>query len=262
MNDFVVLAGVLALVVSLTVLAVAIRRSARLPQIESREDALALRVADLETQIERLEGTIATLQTLLYDRQRMIDQLTERVRQLEHGATAGGWTDTPPQRQRRSVLAVGIGQDQGLEQDLAALRGVCGVQLAVLRDVSKASLEALLERHRANGFPVRYLHLAVHAGQDGLALADGLADGLWLSRHLDGVEVLVIAGCESDRVGDLLSVVRHPITMRAEIEHRDAAIFTRAFWTEVGAGAPVDAALEEALRRSPSEVREMVEAHW
>lgn len=260
--DEVILFGAGALLVSLGALVVAVRRSATLPLYESREEALAQRVADLEAQIGRLEGTIATLQGLLYDRQSRIEQLTERVRQLESGAAAGGRPPTSGQRQRRSVLAVGIGQDAQLEQDLAALRGVAGLQLAVLRDVSRSGLEALLERHRANGFPVRYVHLAVHASHEGLLFGDGLADGLWLSRHLDGVEVLVIAGCESDRVGDLLSVVPYPVTMRAEITHRDAAIFSRAFWTEIGQGALVDNALEEALRRSPSEVREMVEAHW
>lgn len=257
----VILFGAGALLVALAALAVAIRRSAAMPQYESREAALAQRVADLEAHISRLEGTISTLQTLLYDRQQKIDQLTERVRQLEHGAAAGSRTENPPQRQRRSVLAVGIGEDRELEQDLAALRGI-GFQLATLRNVSRGDLEALLERHRSNGFPLRYLHLAVHANHNGLLFKDGLADGLWLSEHLDGVEVMVIAGCESDRVGDLLGVVPYPITMRAEITHRDASIFARAFWSAVAQGATADDALETALKRSPSAVQEMVEPHW
>lgn len=253
MNN-VILMGVAALVVSLVALAVAVWRSAALPAYESREEALARRVA-------HLESTVQTLQDMLLQKQQEVNELKERIRQLEHGAAASARTASPSQRQRKPVLAVGLGTDDRLEVDLAALRGVAGLQLVVMRDVSKGSLETLLERHRANGLPVRYLHLAVHAGHDGLVFSDGLADGLWLSRHLEGVEILVLAGCESDRVADLLSVVNAVVSMRDEIEHRDAAIFTRAFWTAVAGGSDVETALDAALERSPSVVAEMVELH-
>jgi len=244
------LIGIGALVILVVALAVVLRRVSNVPE----EEALEKRISDLERDIQ-------ALQRMLTQKQNEIDRLTERIRQLENGVVLPV-EPTARQRRRRPVLVLGIGTDRMLEADLVALRGVHELQLAVLRDVSRRSMEALLERHRANGFPVRYLHLAVHACDDGLAFADGLADGLWLSRHLSGVEVLVIAGCQSAEVGDLLSVVPYTITMRDEIDNRDASIFSRAFWTEIGHGASVDAALAEALRRSPSVVTEMVEAHW
>lgn len=253
MNN-VILTGVAALIVSLVALVVAVWRSAALPAYESREEALARRVADLES-------TVKTLQTMLYDKQREVIELTERIRQLEHSAVVASRTDSPTQRQRKPMLVVGIGTDRMLETDLAALRSVSGFQLSVLRDVSRVSLETMLERHRANGFPVRYVHLAVHAGPTGLLFSDGLADGLWLSRHLDGVEILVLAGCESDRVADLLGVVGAVVSMRDEVENRDASIFTRAFWSAVVGGSDVETALAAALERSPSAVAEMVELH-
>lgn len=254
MNN-VILTGVAALIVSLVALVVAVWRSAALPAYESREEALSRRVADLES-------TVKTLQTMLYDKQREVIELTERIRQLEHSAVAAPATERPAHRQRKPILAVGIGTDRMLEADLAVLRGVPEVQLMALHDVSMRSLETLLERQRAKGSPVRYLHLAVHAGPQGVLFSDGIADGLWLSQHLSGVEIMVIAGCESAEVSDLLSVVTYPISMRDKIDNRDATIFARAFWTEIGRGATADDALGEALRRSPSAVAEMVEAHW
>lgn len=251
-----------AVVLGIVAMIFAVRRQRRDDERQKLNGALyQSREQQLEARVALLERDIAGLQRMLTEKQTEIDRLKERLRQLEHGAVAPAQTENPPQRQRKNVLVVGVGSDAALEVDLAALRGVAGLQLAVLRNVSKSSLEALLERHRANGFPVRYLHLAVHASHEGLAFDDGLADGLWLSRHLAGVEVLVLAGCESDHVGDLLSVVPAVISMRDEIENRDASIFSRAFWTAIAQGLDVTAALDEALSRSPSQVSEMVELH-
>lgn len=258
-SDFI---AAFAVVVGIVALVLSVHRQRRDDERRARNGATyQSREKQLETRVALLERDIAGLQRMLTEKQNEIDRLTERIRQLEHGAVAASRTDQPSQRQRKNVLVVGVGSDAALEVDLAALRGVAGLQLAVLRNVSKSSLEALLERHRANGFPVRYLHLAVHASHEGLAFDDGLADGLWLSRHLAGVEVLVLAGCESDHVGDLLSVVPAVISMRDEIENRDASIFSRAFWTAIAQGLDVTAALDEALSRSPSQVSEMVELH-
>lgn len=250
-----------AVVLGIVAMIFAVRRQRREDEQRKLSGArYQTREQQLEARVALLERDIAGLQRMLTEKQTEIDRLKERIRQLEHGAAAQT-ENPPPQRQRRNVLVVGVGNDPALEVDLAALRGVAGLQLATLRNVSKASLEALLERHRANGNPVRYLHLAVHASHDGLLLADGLADGLWLSRHLAGVEILVLAGCESDRVGDLLSVVPAVISMRDEIENRDASIFSRAFWAAIAQGMDAQAALEAALERSPSTVAEMVELH-
>lgn len=250
MSD-VILAGLGAMVVSLAALVVALRRSATLPAYVSREQ-------ELLAEVQRLRSDVAALQRMLTEKQTEIDQLTRRIMQLESAAVA---KPASPARRRRDLLAVALGTDTTLEVDVAALRGVAAFQLAVLADAKRADLEALLERHRAAGNPVRFLHLGMHANHQGVAFADGLADGSWLSRNLAGVEVLVLAGCESDRVGDWLSVVPAVVSMRSRIDNRDASIFSRAFWTAIGQGQDVQAALDWALERSPSDVGEMVDLH-
>lgn len=227
-------------------------RPAQAPVV-SREQELLNRVLILERDI-------TSLTRMLTEKQNEIDRLTERIRQLERDV-AQAPAAAKPARARKELLAVGLGEDAMLETDLAALRGVTAYQLAVMRNVKRADLEALLERHRANGSPIRLLHLSMHASHAGLAFADGLADGLWLSRHLAGVEVLVLAGCESDRVADLLNVVPAVVSMRGEIDNRDASIFCRAFWAAVAAGQDAQGAFDDALERSPSTVAEMVELH-
>ena len=219
------------------------------------------REQELLAQVARLRDDVAALQRMLTEKQTEIDRLTKRIQQLEALAGTSATAAAKPARARKELLAVGLGEDAMLETDLAALRGVTAFQLAVMRNVKRADLEALLERYRANGSPIRMLHLAVHANHAGLAFADGLADGLWLSRHLAGVEVLVLAGCESDRVADLLSVVPAVISMRDEIDNRDASIFCRAFWAAVAAGQDAQGAFDDALERSPSTVAETVELH-
>ncbi len=218
------------------------------------------REQELLNRVSILERDITALQRMLTEKQNEIDRLTDRIRQLERDVTPAP-AAAKPARARKELLAVGLGEDAMLETDLAALRGIAAFQLAVMRNVKRADLEALLERHRANGSPVRLLHLAMHANHAGLAFSDGMADGLWLSRHLAGVEVLVLAGCESDRVADLLNVVPAVVSMRDEIDNRDASIFARAFWAAMGAGQDAQGAFDEALERSPSTVAEMVELH-
>ncbi len=233
----------LALVLGVVAMVVTVRRQ---PVVrESRED--------MQAEIDQLRRDVAALQRMLTEKQRELDELREEIRQ---------WKDGGGPAACKQTLVLGVGTDPMLEADLAALRGIRQLHLTVLHDVSRRSLENVLKRHRANGQAIRYLHLAVHAGVDGVVFADGIADGLWLSKTLKGLDVLVIAGCTSSEIGDLLTVAPHVVTMLDEIGNRDAAIFTHAFWSEIARDATADEALDEALRRSPSEVCEMVQAHW
>jgi hypothetical protein len=181
------------------------------------------------------------------------------VRVLEKGIQI---TDVP--EGKRLVLLAGIGDDAMLEVDLAALRKVqtqTNLRLSRLLPVSKASLERTLDRHRAAGTPVKYLHLAIHSGPEGLVFSDGIASGLWLSQHLAGVEIAVLAGCSGDQVADLLGVVPAVISMREEVLNREASKFTALFWTAVGQGLNANEAFERAIKLAPTAVAEFVELH-
>lgn len=251
---------VLALVVGLAAMALAIRRQRALPTYEGRERALENRVKELEDQLGRMENTIATLQTLLYEKQRQIDQLTQQLRQLERSSAP---IDQEPLKARR-VLLVGVGDDVMLQEDLAQLRRVqtqTDIRISRLLPVSKASLVRTLDRHRAAGNPVRLLHLATHSGPQGLVFSDGVATGQWLSEHLAGIEIAVLAGCSADQVADLLGVVPAVVSMREDVDNKAASIFAGAFWLAVGLGLDANEAFERALQRAPAVVGEFVELH-
>jgi hypothetical protein len=244
--------AIVAVIVGLVALVMAIKRDRRpKPAPTGREGELAQRVT-------QLEATVATLQSLLYDKQKEIDGLNVRIRDLERGVSIA----SPGERRR--VLLVGVGEDTMLQEDLAQLRRVqaqTNIRLSRLLPVSKASLERTIERHRAAGTPVRLLHLAVHSSPNGLIFSDGVASGMWPSQQLAGVEIAVLAGCEGDQVADLLGVVPAVVSMREEVENRDASIFAGAFWLAVGQGMDANEAFERALQRAPATVGEFVELH-
>jgi hypothetical protein len=243
--------AIVAVIVGLVALVLAIKRDKRPPAL-SKE-------AELTKRVVQLENTVDTLQRLLYERQSVIDQLTDRIRVLEKGIAI---TDVP--EGKRLVLLAGIGDDAMLEVDLAALRKVqaqTNLRLSRLLPVSKASLERTFDRHRAAGTPVKFLHLAIHSGPEGLIFTDGVASGMWLSQHLAGVEIAVLAGCSGDQVADLLGVVPAVVSMREQVKNTDASKFTALFWTAVGQGLNANEAFERAIKLAPGAVAEFVELH-
>lgn len=247
--------AVVAVIVGLVALVVAIKRDRRRPPVVlSREGELTKRIVDLERDV-------ASLQRMLVEKHNEIDKLVLRIRDLERGA---GQENPVLPTERRRVLLVGIGDDAMLQEDLAQLRRVqaqTNIRISRLMPVTRASLERTIERHRAAGTPVKLLHLAVHSGPDGLLFSDGLATGTWLSQQLAGVEIAMLAGCSNDAVADLLRVVPAVVSMREDVDNRDAAIFAGAFWQAVGQGLDANEAFERALQRAPTLVGEFVELH-
>lgn len=250
-------ASLVALLVALLAVFVAFYRAKRSPALlVSRERALEQRVAELE-------NTVATLQALLYEKTQQngkllaeIATLNDRVRDLERTTLA---TARPAHPQ--TLLAV-VGEDPALRIDLAALREVesaSALRVSRVYPVTKARLKQTLDRYRVNGRPVEYVHMAVHAGPQGLAFQGETVDAQWLSENLKSVKVLLINGCQSDEVGDWIGVVPTVVTMREAITHEDAAQFARLFWSAIAAGTSPEDAYYAARERSPQGVSEFVE---
>jgi hypothetical protein len=130
-----------------------------------------------------------------------------------------------------------------------------------LKDVNRERLERFINRQRMMSQPVRYIHFAVHGNSDGLEFADGIVGGEWLSEKLGGVEVVMIAACESDGVGDLLRNIPFVVTLLEQIAHEDALLFAEAFWSGIGYGKSPPDAFYEGLDRCPPEVGEFAQLH-
>jgi hypothetical protein len=193
------------------------------------------------------------------------DNLLAAQRELERWQSGAVAIASPDAGPAPPSLLVAVGPDPVLRLDIAMLRAVeaeTGLQIKVLADCTKLEFEHHLQRVRAVDRPVRWLQMSFHMRPEAVHFADGDADGDWLSSRLLGVEVLVLAGCAASDVGDWLGVVPYVISFGEAVENRAAAWFVRAFWSSLAAGATVDAALHQALERSPPVMREFVEWHW
>ncbi len=240
-----------ALVVALGAMGIALWRARRTPSlIVSREKSL-------ENQVNELRATVDTLQRLLYQKQGEVDALAERVRALERL--------TPVAYSRRlPILLAVLGDDPALSIDLASLREVerqGKFRLSRLLPATMASLKSMLDRHRASGDPIRYVHMAVHACPEGVDLNGELVTAAWLSENLKSVDVLLIGGCRSDALGDWIGIVPAVVTMREDVSHTDAAQFARLFWGGISDGLEVEVAFDAAVERSPQGLAEFVELH-
>lgn len=255
MSDIVNWSTALIATVLLTVMGVAMYRQKQLPAVVTREKAL-------EEQVKELQSTVNLLLQQLNEKQQQINILQTENADMRHRLEAleAAMVRQSPVSQL-TLLAV-IGDDPLLQVDLTALRTVqqrTGLRFIRLIPSTRAGLERILERYRKQGQPMAFIHFAVHSGPEGLVFSDGLADGVWLSQNLAGVQVVAIAGCNSDIVADLLGVVPAVVAMREEIENNDARIFTEVFWMAIGNGRTADQAFEIALKRIPPNVSEFIE---
>lgn len=240
-----------ALLVFLTVLAI-------LPVMDLLDPVERLRaetgriIADLSVKYDLLQDQMTLILDRLADAQTEVRRLKDELASFKAG------------HDERRQLLVAVG-DSAFDVDLSVLRKaqrVAGLSFVRISPATRGQLECKLERDRALGRPVRWLHLSVHAGSSGAQFADGLATWEWLSEILADVEVLVVAGCLSDRAVDLLGVVPHVIAFSEEIENRDATLFAEAFWTAMAQQGDVDMALDLALDRCPPVLREIIERSW
>ena len=172
---------------------------------------------------------------------------------------------TPSGRARRRTLFVFIGHDDALRIDLAALRAVrtaTDFHFKRVMDTTRPKFELTLRRERNLSRPIELIHLAVHASDEGIQFVDGLADGDWLSERLDGVQVMLLACCEGDSVGEWLGVVPYVVSLSEQISHEDAATLTQHFWHNIGMQLEPGEALDKALVHCPPAVSEYVIRHW
>jgi hypothetical protein len=204
-----------------------------------------------------------------------IDQLSkslgeaqERIRFLEAQLAQ---YQTEKTDEERLLLAV-VGSDPALKVDLAALREVeseCGLVVTRCYPARFNRFEATLNRYRAAGTPIKLVHFSVHSTADDAAggtksaalFEDGPVSGERLSGVLNGVEVIMVAGCDSDLLGDLLGVAPSVVTFREPVRHDAAALAAKLFWGGIGRGLMARQAYRDARSKLPAEVAEFMELH-
>lgn len=214
---------------------------------------------ELEQRQDFLLGELEKANQKSGRQQQQIAELNSKVSELERANVMR----TEPVAD--SMLLVAIGSDAALKIDLASLRAVrteTGLSFSRIEDATLDKIKQHLDRARINGRPIDKLHLAVHSGPAGIVLGGVPVSSVQLSEILEGVRVLLIAGCEGDTVGDYLGIVPYVLSFSEKVGHSDAATFTRAWWSEIGKKKEPEEALKAALRRSPSGMSEYIEHHW
>ncbi len=233
------------------------RRRGRSADVEELERMVAALRLERDQLVEEAERERALLVDALVEARAEVNRLRDELRSFRRSLSS---SVVGEQR-----LLVVLSPDAGMSVDLAALRGVrqsTGLSFKRLVGVSREVLARHLDRARFHGHPWRLVHMGVHSGPDGVVLGDGVVSGAWLSEHMQGVEVLLLAGCSSDVIGDWLSVVPFVVTLSEDIPQDDAARLTAAFWSGIGSGLSPSDALLSALSRVPPSVAEYVERHW
>lgn len=234
---------------------------------------------ELQKQIESLQKELGEVKTREQAQQTYVQQLLDRIIAAEQENKEIRSELESLKRERERLLAlievqrkdghdhilVVTGPDPDLQRDLSAFHRVqttTGLRYARMSDATTRGFERYTERWRMQRHPVKYVHLALHMASDGAEFKDKVVTGLWLSEQLRDCKILVLDGCDSEDLGDLIRAVEVVISMRHSVENHDAALWAEAFWEEIGLGADPQQAYWSALSRVPTAVREHVEIHF
>lgn len=247
-------------------------RTEREQVLQSQIDKLNITLRDYEREIDDLRNQVRIIVAQYQDiigKYKELEKSYNEAReesvslrdQLNNLSSGYVMRDVRPDK----ILLVLIGEiNSGLSLDLASIRAVrteTGMEIQTISDPSPENLKKALDRARMKQDHI-YLHMAIKADKEGYQIGNKIVDASWLSSVLGGVIVLVVAGAESDNVGDFLGVIPYVISMSGDIAHRDASIFSRMFWTEIGRGIGPSLALRRALEKSPGTIREQIVSHW
>ena len=174
--------------------------------------------------------------------------------------------EIPLEKQRREML-VAVVDDPGLQMDLAIFRRA-RIPFIRLRPVTLSSFEVAINRARREGKPFRHIHIAAHISAEGADFSGEMATPEWLSERMQGVEVLLIAGCESSEIGDWLAgiadyvvTMAEPVSAGTKPSLSDIGIFAEVFWAAVYDGKTASDAFYVAIERSPTWIGEIAEIH-
>lgn len=207
---------------------------------------------------------ISDLQNQLRETQGQLRDAQARIRELEAKLLPA--QGVPCAETARKLLAV-VGSDPGLSFDLAALRAVeteGGLEVRRCRPASWERFKAIINRARIDSRPIEYVHFSLHAtAENGGAVLfeDGALNGEQLSSVLNGVKVVMVAGCNSDALGDLLRVAPAVVTYTEPITNKDAADVTRLFWLGIGEGQTPYEAYRATRRKVSADLGEFLEFH-
>lgn len=215
---------------------------------------IAQLVADMEEQRQLYEKRIHELELRVDFLVEQLQRAGTKIKELERKSSqpaAPSEQRTVPELPLSKPMLVVCGADATMcDLDRRSIRRA-GIPFQRLYHATKPMVADELRRRRQDGTLYPWLHVTAHASQAGIELEDGIADPAWWHEHLDGVEVVFLAACETSAVADALAGLVTVIFVQEQIENRDASDFTYAFWRRMREHGNPRQAYQQAIAEAP-----------
>lgn len=224
----------------------ALARGGRLPMAANGRESTMTRLA-LERQVNELASTVKVLQQdHVRDMQRIgqmeieLANAKERIKYLE-GQLSQYQTERPDAESAARapdfpLLAI-FGPDDAITQADEGALNQAGIAFKAIYRATRELVAAELARRRRSNDLYLWLHIATHAGPEGLLLTGETAAREWWNKQLAGVTGVFLAGCTDVAVADwLIGVVGWVLSFTVEIDNEQARQFALVFWTAIAEG--------------------------
>ncbi|MCB0205047.1 MAG: hypothetical protein KDH89_09545 [Anaerolineae bacterium] len=211
--------------------------------------------------LARMQATVNSLLRSLNERDAVIANLTAEVNELKRNQSITRPEPQPAKRQ--PILHVVADPAVNSDLDLAKLRQVrerTGMEFTRVCNPTKEKLARQITAAASRGDPWRRIHISAHCNRNGILIGQDLITAGWLSEFITSADIVVLASCEGDAVGNYLGVARAVVVLIEEVTDDQAARFSGAFWMAIGSGKPPQDAFDDACDRSP-DVAEFAEIY-
>ncbi len=219
---------------------------------------LEQKVAELERVSSDLAATVKVLQgdhvrdvQRIGQLERELADAKERIRFLE-----GQQSQQPDPADTRGpdfpLLAI-FGPDKAITTADEAALNQSGIPFKCIYAATQPLVADELARRRRSHDLYRWLHIATHAGPQGLLLNDDVVGRDWWNQQLGGIEGVFLAGCTDVAVADwLLGVVKWVLSFTVDVDNDLARQFALVFWGAMSEGKPPRDSYRLACRSVPA----------
>jgi hypothetical protein len=257
--------GFIAALVVLGGIVYVLARTGRLPSVApaTGKDAAMARQT-LEGKLRDLESTVRVLQQdhvrdvqRIGQLERELADAKERIQFLEGQQSQQPSAEpAPPAGPDFPLLAI-FGPDQAITAADEAALNQSGIPFKCIYHATPELVAAELARRRRANELYPWLHIATHAGPEGLLLMGGeVVPREWWNKQLGGIEGVFLAGCTDVAIADwLIGVCKWVLSFTVDVDNELTRQFALVFWGALAEGKGPRAGYRAACRAVPALAR-------